>query len=769
MPPRSTTSTTIAYHYIDALMNYPVPDPDMMKLFVNVDTSKSSVIRFIGVRVMMSHILVPSINDVTCSVLTIAGQNIAYVYSSFNPFTKKQQIMYACVGVNLMSADGEYRGKFIRWADIAKIMRNDEELANELKSIGRSQFKDTTVKTIHFISPKHAERTDFIVNMVDNAATIVLAISWWVHMYLYHYKLLAVHRNPEFYTAVFKTGNPKAFDDIIKKYGEQSVMNIYRALSAIHPSHEARKPGEPFKIMIMPIECGQKMIPLSRNDALMVMNPLRKVWREIIIWNMLSDLTVNMVTPGIPIFNMWFLVYNSSSYLFNNEKMRDRFRSSSSTEPGTPAPDADDDPVDNAKRNAPITSTAKQSTDIDISSHVVGIDAYNTMLSIPDTSDTVDIDDMSNMSLVIVCESVGSTINSTIAFHNSEHYIKRNKDMFAHPSYFSKYLFEIAYTLYCMNSKMGVIHGDLHRNNTTIHSIYHPYYTVDDYQLEAKENDRVVYHVGNNTYFAFPHIIKYGCVIDYSRSIIRPEIIDRHMPRRGDRCKFHGHQVKYIMNWYTIYFPDLHTRYGEKLQQVMTDHFDSVFPCLTAIDMFTHCTLLLDLFKKTPSLSRPSSIKILNRIVAIARKYLEVDIISLITDSDRWGDAIDTTTQWPNYHIINSVFGEFIVTSADMAKYNIVDVFNYDQKIEYSVSSTDRYPRYILPPFAVDTKWPRRPNSDGRDTIYLDNMRDILSKERRIYHASIDKWVAHSELLRNEHERSKRNTQPSTGPGSPTL
>ena len=36
---------------------------------------------------------------------------------------------------------------------------------------------------------------------------------------------------------------------------------------------------------------------------------------------------------------------------------------------------------------------------------------------------------------------------------------------------FTKYMFQICYNLYCLNSKLYTIHGDLHLNNITLNTI----------------------------------------------------------------------------------------------------------------------------------------------------------------------------------------------------------------------------------------------------------------------------------------------------------
>ena len=51
---------------------------------------------------------------------------------------------------------------------------------------------------------------------------------------------------------------------------------------------------------------------------------------------------------------------------------------------------------------------------------------------------------------------------------------------------FKKYIFEIIYSLYCLNIK-GIIHGDLHLNNIT--------FNIQNYNNNEKDNNFVIYNI----------------------------------------------------------------------------------------------------------------------------------------------------------------------------------------------------------------------------------------------------------------------------------
>ena len=285
------------------------------------------------------------------------------------------------------------------------------------------------------------------------------------------------------------------------------------------------------------------------------MDPTIRVWREIIIWKLVSSLPMNLVTPGIPVYNLWFNINNSQSKLFNNPNMLSRHTST------------------------PDENRFKQT-------------------------------DLSDISIAIICESTGSTINNTLIFHESEEYLKKNQDLFTSPIHFMKYIFEITYTLYCLNTRIGVIHIDLHLNNTTMNSLYQPYfdYELDILNVKPAENDVIIYHVGDELYYSFPHIIKYATVIDFSRSIVKPESIKDHLKAKHMYKKFVLNQTDIILKWYSRYMPDLFAEFQTEIKNACNTNFNMVFKLISAIDMYFHSVLLLKFFDKHTHITKHKSV-----------------------------------------------------------------------------------------------------------------------------------------------------------------
>ena len=496
--------------YMDTLNIDIIKDNEIKTAVTNINRFKSHMRRFEKWALIYTKVMVPHINEMSCTIVQINKMNIAYLYSSFNPIRKQMDIMLVCTGVNMVSADGEYRGRLIRSDNLRQIIVRLPEICDDIETY--IQVRNYDVNCINFVAPVQAKYTDTLNTEVSKTLTTVICAVWFCEQYLIYFKLQNTHKNPKFNSSLFTPDDQIFFTQLFEKYGYSRIVRLYQWFTVTVPipmdTHIKNTPtvGKYTDIMSVSAECGQKLIPLRVDDIENPMNPTRRVWREIIIWKHVSSLALNLITPGVPIFNLWFLLPNNNAELFNNNCMNEKF--------------ADSLPQK--------TSNGK----------------------------------MSNSCLVILCESTGSTINNTLMFHQSPDYVKNNKDLFKKSTYFMKYLFDIAYTLYCMNAKCGVIHADLHRNNTTMNSLYFPYfdYGHPDLNVSPAVTDNVIYHIGDEIYYAFPHIIKIGTVIDFSRSIILDKHIDKYM-NKETRDVFHNNQELHIINWYRVYFPDLYNEY----------------------------------------------------------------------------------------------------------------------------------------------------------------------------------------------------------------
>lgn len=231
-----------------------------------------------------------------------------------------------------------------------------------------------------------------------------------------------------------------------------------------------------------------------------------------------------------------------------------------------------------------------------------------------------------------------------------------------------------------MNTKLDIIHGDLHLNNTTL------YYATKSYIIETKPdytNMYVSYAIEEDVF-----LLKYngftGTVIDFSESLIIP---------KEPNLELMEEQINRIINFYDTLFPDFIKTYKVQLKTKLEDDFNKVFKIFSAIDMYIHTDRLDKYIKKYPIIQTVEKVKALvAKVNNISLKYLKVVMKDLVTDSL----DIDKI-KYPNYDIILQCFSDYIVKSKHMnsKKIKVKDMYFYNNNMRYSLSEYEKLPPRI--------------------------------------------------------------------------
>ena len=309
---------------------------------------------------------------------------------------------------------------------------------------------------------------------------------------------------------------------------------------------------------------------------------------------------------------------------------------------------------------------------------------------------------MSNVALCIISEYVGRTIMDVISLSKSStYYNSLIGQPFTQPGYkyFSKYMFEICYNLYCMNSIGGIIHGDLHLNNATLNPLT---YKNNRNVLDVLK-PTVLYVLGDEKeQYAFSTCGYHTCIIDFSRSIILPEKIeqlhDASLPKSysiiKNLKKYQEYQVESLLNLYIHFTSDINR---DELRILFKNHFEAVFKLLSATDIFGFTNKLLTVFNlKDKTIVTPYNkcIELLEKINKYAEQYLTVEMNKLIMDKYYEKNILEM--DWPILTIIQNCFCDFLVDNTKIG--TIVDVYNINNEIKFSLNKLDNYPHTILTP-----------------------------------------------------------------------
>ena len=149
---------------------------------------------------------------------------------------------------------------------------------------------------------------------------------------------------------------------------------------------------------------------------------------------------------------------------------------------------------------------------------------------------------------------------------------------------------------------------------------------------------------------------------------------------------------------------------------------------MSASDMFYHCTLLNQFFESNKSIGNPGVFRILKKIIAISRHYLESGMKTLALNPE-W-----VCQTWPNLDILKRCFSEFQITGSDIANMTVVDFFNFNNDIEkYSFHDTSRvHPRFVGQNATLED-WPQK----GKKYICTAS----TAHQRIALNESADEWV----------------------------
>lgn len=532
--------------------------------------------------------------------------NYAYMYSSDHISSNFIEDMFFCVGPNFTSTDGEYRKTFnnIRVLDHIQItyLKMMREAEDYLIN------KDIKL-TVSFYSKKPI--MSFVDKHIESKRykMTFLIIAWISQGYIKLLNLQSDNIDANYSNNMFSAEDERFIKHLVEVYGNNTLKQFYWDIGAIRGLACDRS-----ELMRFPI-LGQKIIPLSEEASKYEWNTDYFEWREYYIARKASELVSNMICPGVPITHDMIYIQGVDLLLFNNQGMIDRVQMSD---------------VEKKKDNGDL----------------------NIVLS--------------STGIVCLIEHVGSTVNNIAKFMESTEYRSTPPSLFSKKEAFDKYCFDVVYALLCLNTKIGVIHGDLHLNNTTINREF------KDYIFETPDKNATVY-VFNDKIYAFKYSKHIGTVIDFSRSFVRDDETDTAVLGQLQRTR--------IMQYYQLLFPEFMKQHEAKLKDALDNKFDIVYKVFTAIDMYTHTDRLLKYINKPILNTCDEAISLVMKINKIATYYLTTVMKTVISNNIK----IDSIV-YPNHDIITQCFSDYVVMPKHLKTNLLIErIYFYTNDLKYSM------------------------------------------------------------------------------------
>lgn len=584
-----------------------------------------------------------------------------------------------------ISKDGEFRSGFVNWDVIRIALEKNpklKDLNGDLYEYIIKNMKDRK----YFLTIEHFYPTDKIKqehqfeleSITLDSKIRFFCISWFTFYFNFNYSVIPGHLNEIFLNLMLKyqAQDHEFFKSLCFKYGYDSLFELLWIFSNYQKPYSSIDTSQKYKL-------GQKIIPMNLLEAQNPFNISYAIWREYFISKRASDLVINELTPGFPIFAGWMFIKTGDRYVYDNPDHILRLERSKVAEKITEILiqaqtytymhiDVPADRGDKADKTSWLSAEFKKLY-------------YMIRDSITHSKDNII---MSNISLNIINEYMGRTLyNSAELSKKSKHFQKYMTNIIAeaHFETFSRYLFEICYNLYLLNTKLGVIHGDLHLNNILL--------TLNVYIHSTKfstEDRKIVYSIGDKNYM-FPLNFYYACIIDFSRSLVkynevqqlRDPTVPIIFPFTSNQEEFRRSQISDLVS-YLLKEKPVYAERKHQIRDFINDNYDSCFKLLTLLDLYSFLQKLNEFLETRPPKEVSSRImQLVTSMYSFVDNYLSSKLQELL----EIGTGSYDKEPYPILIVIEEMFKFKEATDDDITKEdgNICDFYDANTPLKYDM------------------------------------------------------------------------------------
>lgn len=442
--------------------------------------------------------------------------------------------------------------------------------------------------------------------------------------------------------------------------------------------------------------CGAKIMPLTVMETANVNDITFDPWREVYLSRIASDLVINSISGGVPIYNNWTYFDGIDESFYSTPSMKLKYEKSQY--------------IKEVKNNIQILKDKVETyIDDDDEIEALNIKLYKDLLYIQDYIELTPI------TLCMINEFVGYTFRSQIdrcanARDNRGHY-----DLFISSQAQIRYIFEVCFAAFALHTKTGIIHSDLHLNNITVHERH----------LTLKDKDYAVAYVvgdkGEADTFLFPANGLYGVIIDFSRSLFSRSheagLIETY--GKDATLDIFRKQNKRILQVLHHYLPEYVKANQDVIKGVIMSNWELLFPVVAAVDylalgknigayyrMVRDGRLAPEMVKKLPKEVAVGGIAIAERIESFALNFL-LDKLTRIVGAKGAITLKELDLETPIGHkMFHAIFRDFKFiswlndthTGTDRfrtSKYknlSIVDIYNITLELKSSGMEYKNYP-----------------------------------------------------------------------------
>lgn len=579
---------------------------------------------------------------------------------------------YYCFGGAFISQDGEYRRKFLPFEHLEESLIAYAKEFDKVESLLLQKMEQGNIKLYaDMFYPKDFEgsqsKFEEFINK-ERIAIKLLMLCWFSDYHTIYHGVIENHINPAYQHLIFDEEDDDVYQEIFGLIGTYSdYLFAIKFFQYNSPASKLGKTGS--------VRTGQKIFPLTKNAIANIYDINSPVWKEMLISTLCADLLVNLISPSFSFINDWFLIQNIHPGFFDNVSQYEKFEQSKIGE-----------------------EIREQLQIVDQLNYVKKPSARGAMIPINSK-----FQKMSNKTRGVINYAESNVILTDIAINiNSEYVGLPIRDAPAHIEklgktnpmhrfssdykFFAKIMFDYVYALYCANYHIGIMHGDLHVNNS---SLYHFFYLKDE--LVEKE-PKTIYILDEEKTYIFDHISFYGVLIDFSRSILGKKSIVENIYDELYADVFFKGQRDRIMRLLNTHFPTFVSKHKETLMSILLDNFELFFKVISVIDTMTLMTGVHHMLKEEKKIAiRKESLDLAERLSRISRALVVQGLEKLINKEIKSADDIE----FPNKVILKEVFGDFEYKKGDLGEHPLLDIFNATNEVKYHAGNYFEYPRFM--------------------------------------------------------------------------
>lgn len=595
--------------------------------------------------------------------------NYAFIYIYEN------EPEYVCLAGTFKSMDGEYRYRWITYEQFDRMYGKYAEGATEVEEYLKILFKEGRIALssevlTHNNDAKTAKACDKLVNKL-NLVHRLFIICWYIDCKRLARLRLENHLTPGYASAMFSKQDIEFVRDSNIKIEAMKFIRYYKS--------------EQQKLSVLSL--GQKIIPLTVKEVENSTDIQFSPWREMYANSVIGQLVINGVGSMFPILNDWFFLLHGTETLYDNDVQHIRLQHSEIAE------DIVRELEQVRRKTYKPDGVIKKEVYLSLRMEELG-EAIEIPIEFAE-SEVV----LSDVVLVGSVEHLGSTFGDLPNLLLDEVISMERGPIFKEYNAFCRYLFDLIYGVWCMNSRIGMIHTDLHRNNMTTYVKNILYDSAGKKYHEP--NTQLLFSVQDVLYI-LPHYSSHAAIIDFSRVVFSRQHIIENFPEHQVH-NILGDQKIRIRHTINRELPEFYNSNSKQIEQSLAIAYDQMFKLFQAIDLLKIANGWLAMVKGI--IDNPKQLKSYGDKTMLTKQA--IPLLEKIRDQSLGYLTVDMPRIWeqklraedlpqPALEIIKSAFNEFKlenwVKDNKPETVNLVDYFNDKNPLTYDPNDADKLP-----------------------------------------------------------------------------